>query len=706
MAVSSDFIKTSIEFLKGVGPSKAELLGKELGIFTFYDLLTHYPFRYVDKSKISKLSDITYDTEYIQLKGTLHSLKEQGFKGKGKRLTGKFQDESGTIELVWFQGAKWMKNVLTSGAEYLLYGKVNRYRGKLTIAHPEMEKWDASKTLKASFEPVYRSTEKLSKKGLDSKGIFKLVQNLFAQLQPVHIPEYLPLQILQKNGLAHRFQAFQFIHFAQDFQQIEQGQERIKFEEFFLPQLNMLKAKLQRQENTSGLVFSRIDDAFDRFFHDVLEFELTGAQKRVLREIRQDVVQGKQMNRLLQGDVGSGKTIVAVMTALMAIDNGFQAAIMAPTEILAQQHYNGIKPMLQKVGVRAELLTGSIKGQRRKDILKALRTGHLHVLIGTHALIEDPVEFENLGIAVIDEQHRFGVAQRAKLWNKASTDIPPHVLVMTATPIPRTLAMTVYGDLDVSVIDELPPGRKPVKTLHRTDAHRLRVHGFLKEEIAKGRQAYIVYPLIEESEHFELKDLMSGFEDVQRVFPYPEYRTSVVHGRMKPAEKDAEMQRFVKGETQVMVATTVIEVGVNVPNASVMVIENAERFGLAQLHQLRGRVGRGADQSYCVLMTKDELNTYAKKRIQTMVNSTDGFVIAEADLELRGPGDIEGTRQSGDLHFKMANLASDQAVLKKARYAAIQLLEQDPELELNENWPLRNFLQKSTALAGYWSRIS
>jgi len=701
----SDLLTTDIEFLKGVGPSKGKILREELGISTFADLLHHFPFRYIDKSVFSNIRDIHRDTEYIQLVGTLFQLKEAGFKGRS-RLTAKFKDKTGVLELIWFQGAGWMKDVLKSGATYKLYGKVSHYKGKRTIAHPELEIFDPNKTLKPSFDAVYSTTEKLRKKGLDSRGIYQLQKEIFRKLHNRELPEFFPETLLFKNRLIGRKEMLQYIHFPKTKQQIAQARYRVKFEDFFIHQMSVLKVKIDRYNNTPGPLFEQIGDQFNAFFHDVLPYELTNAQKRVLKEIRFDVGQGKHMNRLLQGDVGSGKTVVALMSALMAIDNGFQAALMAPTEILAQQHFAGIQEEMKNLQVRVELLTGSIKGERRRSLLKALKTGHIDLLIGTHALIEDPVEFENLGIAIIDEQHRFGVAQRAKLWNKRKGEMAPHILVMTATPIPRTLAMTSMGDLDVSVIDELPPGRKPVKTLHKTESYRLRLQGFMREQIQLGRQIYVVYPLIEESATLDLKDLFSGFNDLQHVFSYPEYRTSVVHGRMKPAEKEAEMQRFVSGTTQIMVATTVIEVGVNVANASVMIIENAERFGLAQLHQLRGRVGRGAEQSYCILMTKSELSEYAKKRMATMVRTTDGFKIAQADLELRGPGDIEGTRQSGIIQFRLADLVKDIKILEVANEAALQLLQEDPDLTSKERQELRMFLANSAHQNTIWSKIS
>ncbi len=699
------YLQSEIDYLKGVGPARGQLLREELGISTFYDLLNYFPFRYVDKSQISTIQSISKDTDYIQLVGRISTIECTGFKGR-KRLSAQFRDQTGQIELIWFQGVSYLQDILKEGYSYKIYGKPSWFKRKLTIAHPEIELFTPGQPLKTQFEPIYSTTEKLKKKGLDSRGIAKLTRELFNKMARNNLPEIFNALIRQENKIPERWSSYRAIHFPKSYEEIECARYRIKFEDFFFHQLSVLQLKLDRYDNTPGPQFSRIAEHFNHFYHEILPFELTGAQKRVLKEIRYDVAHGRHMNRLVQGDVGSGKTMVALMTALMAIDNGYQAALMAPTEILAQQHYEGIKELLEPLQLKVALLTGNIKGERRRSTLAALKTGHIDLLIGTHALIEDPVQFKNLGIAIIDEQHRFGVAQRAKLWQKRKENMAPHILVMTATPIPRTLAMTNMGDLDVSVIDELPPGRKPIKTLHKTEAHRDRLFGFIKEEIQKGRQVYIVYPLIEESEKLDLKDLFSGFNDLGHYFPYPEYRTSVVHGRMKPAEKEAEMQRFAEGTTQIMVATTVIEVGVNVPNASVMVIENASRFGLSQLHQLRGRVGRGAEQSYCILMTKSELNQNAQKRMQTMVKTNDGFKIAEVDLELRGPGEIEGTRQSGAIQFRLADVTTDANILKRARSAALKLLQADRQLTQKENEPLKYYLQQMAHQKNGWSKIS
>ncbi len=702
---NGSFLQTDIEYLKGVGPARGKLLREELGIATFYDLLNHFPFRYVDKSEISTIRSINSQTDYIQLVGTISNIQESGYKGR-KRLSANFSDQSDTIELVWFQGVSWVRDFLKPGNTYKLFGKPSWYKRKLTIAHPELERYDQNQKAKLGFEPIYSTTEKLRKKGLDSRGLSKLTKELFQRVNQAHLYEFFNTDLVNKFHLLPRWNTYKIIHFPNSLDEISRARYRIKFEDFFFHQMNVLKLKLDRYDNTPGPKFESISTYFNQFYHESLPFELTNAQKRVLKEIRYDVAHGKHMNRLLQGDVGSGKTMVAIMTALMAIDNGFQATLMAPTEILAQQHFEGIKELLEPLNLKVALLTGTIKGERRRSVLAALKTGHVHLLVGTHALIEEPVKFSNLGVAIIDEQHRFGVAQRAKLWNKRSGDIAPHILVMTATPIPRTLAMTTLGDLDVSVIDELPPGRKPIKTIHKTEAYRQRLVAFMKEEIKKGRQIYIVYPLIEESEKLDLKDLFSGFNDLQHYFPYPEYRTSVVHGRMKPQEKEAEMQRFVSGTTQIMVATTVIEVGVNVPNASVMIIENAARFGLSQLHQLRGRVGRGADQSYCILMTKSQLNPTAQRRMKTMVQTNNGFEIAEVDLELRGPGDIEGTRQSGSLEFRLADVATDGTILKQARSAALSILKEDRSLAKPQNRALLQYMLQLANQRTIWSKIS
>lgn len=701
----SNFLDRPIEYVKGVGPLRGELLKKELGIFNVKDLLGHYPFRYVDRTKISLIREIKDDAQYVQVKGRLTYFEEVGQKS-GKRLAAYLKDESGQLELVWFQGAKWVVNKLVTGMEYLVYGKPSYFNGKLNIVHPEIELLSQQTFEKnTGLQPVYSSTEKLKAKGLDSKGILKLMWQTLEELQEKHLQENLPAGVVQKYRFFSRYEAVKNIHQPENDNLREKAVVRLKFEELFIAQVRILQLKTGRTEHALGFVFSSIANVFNAFYHHHLKFQLTNAQKKVLKEIRHDVLAGKQMNRLLQGDVGSGKTIVALMTMLMAIDNGFQSCLMAPTEILAQQHLRNIKNLLGDLNVRVELLTGTVKGKPRKQMLSELATGNINIVVGTHALIEGDVQFRNLGLVVIDEQHRFGVAQRAALWEK--NEHPPHVLVMTATPIPRTLAMTVYGDLEVSVIDELPPGRKPVKTVHYYDSKRLAMFGFLKEEIAKGRQVYIVYPLIEESEKMDLKNLMDGYESIAREFPLPRYRVSVLHGKMKAEDKETEMQRFVSGETHIMVSTTVIEVGVDVPNASVMVIENAERFGLSQLHQLRGRVGRGADQSYCILMSDFKISQEGRTRLETMTRTNDGFEIAEVDLKMRGPGDLEGTQQSGVMDFKVADIVRDSALLKEARYAAQEVLNADLRLEKPENAALKNFLSAAkTGAKKQWSRIS
>ncbi len=699
----SSALQTPIEYLKGVGPQRGELLRKELDLHTFGDLLKYYPFRYVDRSIIHHIRDITDFTQFIQLKGKITGFRQAG-AGRQKRLMATFRDTTGEIELVWFQGADWIMKNLKVNTEYLLFGKPQVFNNAYNIPHPEVELFtDEVKTSGKGLQPVYSSSEKARKKYLDSKGISKLTQVLFSQLTERDVPEFLPPDVVQQYKLISRYQAAVNIHYPKNEKLLHEATRRLKFEELFLMQLQMLKVKANRGLVTKGFLFEKIDNHFDRFYKEGMKFELTGAQKRVLKEIRRDTLSGRQMNRLLQGDVGSGKTIVGLLTMLMALDNGFQACLMAPTEILANQHYENIVELLRGMNIEVALLTGSVKGKARKYILEGLASGSIHIVIGTHALIEETVVFQNLGMVVIDEQHRFGVAQRASLWTK--NENPPHILVMTATPIPRTLAMTIYGDLDVSVIDELPPGRKPIKTVHRTDAARMQVFGFLHDEIAKGRQVYVVYPLIEESEALDLKHLMDGYESLSRAFPKPQYQISIVHGKMRPADKDYEMQRFVKHETHIMIATTVIEVGVNVPNASVMVIENAERFGLAQLHQLRGRVGRGADQSYCLLMTGNKLSNESKQRISVMCQTNDGFVIAEEDLKLRGPGDIEGTRQSGMLNLKLADLALDGNVLEAARKTAQQIIEADETLSQPQHQPLLKYLQENSK-DKVWAKIS
>lgn len=701
-------LDSSIEYLKGVGPQRGETLKKELGIFTFNQLLWHLPFRYIDRTRFHRIAEAKRLEEpgFIQIRGVLRRADTEG-EGRRKRLTAVIADDSGSLELIWFQGIHFVQRYLVPGKEYIVFGRlsVNKYGAQM--AHPEMEAVVSGQleTGKIGFDPVYSTTEKLSSAGLDAAGLRKLLRTLLDQLRPDDVPEVLPEYLVQHLKAPSRYQALISIHFPVDQPSLQAAQLRLKFEELFLLQMRLLRLKKHRQDTVRGFSFGLIGEHFNEFFHNKLPFQLTEAQKRVLREIRKDLGAGIQMNRLLQGDVGSGKTVVALMTVLIALDNGFQACLMAPTEILAQQHYLGITELLQEMGPKVAFLSGSVKGKQRTQILDELREGTIDLVIGTHALIEDTVNFKKLGLVVIDEQHRFGVEQRAKLWKK-STPYPPHVLVMTATPIPRTLAMTLYGDLDVSVIDELPPGRKPIATQHKFESQRLRVLGIIREEIAKGRQVYIVYPMIEESETLDMANLMKGYEAVQKEFPAPEYQISVVHGKMKAADKDLEMQRFVRGETQIMVATTVIEVGVNVPNASVMVIENTERFGLSQLHQLRGRVGRGAEQSFCILMTGNKLTQEAKERVETMVRTQNGFEIAEADLRLRGPGDLEGTQQSGLLQLRIANLAQDQRILQTAREFALRILEQDPSLIRTEHQSLRKELASKDEVVKGWSRIS
>ena len=705
MSNSRHILDSSIEYLKGIGPMKGKMLKKELGIHTFRDLLNHYPFRYVDKTKFHKIRDVSSESNAVQLKGVLRRLTMMG-DGRQKRLVGKFRDDTGVIELVWFKGAHFLEKSLLIGSEYVVYGKVNSFRGNNNIPHPEMELVANSNTKQAmTFAPIYPSTEKLNSKGLDAKGRQRLISTLLGKLTAADLPENLPDYLLQKFKFPSHFRAVTSIHFPKDQKDLDFATQRLKFEELFFLQMKLLQVRKTRKDTVRGFHFSKIGEKFNRFFKEKLPFELTGAQKRVIKEIRIDLGAGVQMNRLLQGDVGSGKTIVGLMSMLIALDNGFQACLMAPTAILAQQHFSGISEEVEGLGIEVGFLAGTVKGKKRKVLLEKLAAGEIDILIGTHALIEDPVVFKNLGLAIIDEQHRFGVKQRAKLWGK-SKPCPPHILVMTATPIPRTLAMTLYGDLDVSVIDELPPGRKLVKTLHRTENHRLRVFGFMREEIEKGRQVYIVYPLIEESEKLDLANLMEGFESISRAFPVPKYQLSIVHGKMKAKDKNFEMQRFVRGETQIMVATTVIEVGVNVPNASIMIIENTERFGLSQLHQLRGRVGRGAEQSFCILMSSFKLSADSKERINTMVSTNNGFEISEADLRLRGPGNIQGTQQSGILNFRIADLGRDQKILQAAREIAARILDDDPNLEKPEHARIRNFMAQNMKDFKAWSQIS
>jgi ATP-dependent DNA helicase RecG len=700
-----NILKTSIEYLKGVGPMRADILKKELGFFTFEDIILQFPFRYIDKTQFHRIADIDEETENIQLKGVLRRLETQG-EGPKKRLVGRFRDPSGAIDLVWFKGIRFLEKQLLVGSEYVVYGKPNVFKGIKSIPHPEMEMVNPQNTTQAStFEPVYSTTEKLKSRQLDAKWLRNLKKSLLAKLQPTDLPENLPDYIVQKLRFPTRFEAIQNIHFPKDQKELREASNRLKFEELFFLQIKLLQTRGNRKEIFKGYIFGTIGTHFNEYYKQI-PYDLTNAQKRVIKEIREDVRTGKQMNRLLQGDVGSGKTICAVMTILMAIDNGFQACLMAPTEILAQQHYESISKDLEKIGLKVAFLAGSIKGKKKRGvILEKLQAGEIDVLIGTHALLEDPVVFKNLGLAIIDEQHRFGVQQRARLWAKSKPH-PPHILVMTATPIPRTLAMTVYGDLDVSVIDEMPPGRLPVKTIHKTEAHRLRVFGFMREQIKKGHQVYIVYPLIEESETMDLNNLMEGYESITREFPMPEYHISIVHGKMKAADKDFEMQRFVKNETQIMVATTVIEVGVNVPNATMMLIENTERFGLAQLHQLRGRVGRGGGDAFCILMSSYKLSPESRHRIKVMCETTNGFIIAEEDMKLRGPGNIAGTQQSGLMNLKIADIVKDGKILKTAREIAARILEDDLKLEKEVHAPTRLYLESKKDNYKGWSRIS
>ena len=697
----NDFLLTPIEYLKGVGPQRASLLKQELAIFCFEDLLNHFPFRYVDRSYFCKISEIPYQENATQFKGTVTKITEGG-KGRYKTLSALVEDETGKIELIWFQGINWIKNALSIGKTYQIFGKAKVYNSSWKIAHPELGIWNPDITSKG-FQPIYSTTEKLSSNGLGTKGLEKIISVLIDQIKG-KIPEILSDQILAETKCISFEDALVKVHNPRNEQEIKEALYRLKFNELFYLQLEMLLRKSHSHTKGKGYVFPDVGSVFNTFYTNYLPFELTNAQKKVLKEIRKDFLTGKHMNRLLQGDVGSGKTLVALLTALMAIGNGFQAAIMAPTEILANQHFESLSSLVSELPIEVALLTGSTKKKKRTEIHEKLLSGQINLLIGTHALLENTVQFQNLGLVVIDEQHRFGVAQRAKMWKKNT--IPPHILIMTATPIPRTLAMTFYGDLDVSVIDELPPGRKPISTIHRFENHRLRLFGFMKEQIELGRQIYIVYPLIQESEKLDFANLMDGFEAISRSFPLPNYRVSIVHGKMKAEEKDFEMQRFMKGETHIMVATTVIEVGVNVPNASVMVIESAERFGLSQLHQLRGRVGRGAEKSYCILMTGQKLSKESKIRMETMEQTNDGFEIAEVDLKLRGPGDLLGTQQSGILDLKVADISKDQQLVVYSRSIATKLLEEDADIMKEENYPIRRRISKILKSKPNWGQIS
>ena len=698
-----ELLSTPIDFLSGVGPARADLLKKELRIFTYRDLLTYYPFRYVDKSKIFKVADLNSDLPFVQIKGKIIKFEDIG-RGRAKRLIAHLEDDTGIIKLVWFKGTRWIKSSLKLNVEYLVFGKPTEFKNTFNIVHPETDLWeDYNQKAHVGLQGVYHSSEKLSAKGLNSRGILKLIKNLIPLLKN-DIDENLSEKIIKELNLPSKEEALVDIHLPKNNTDFIRAQKRLKFEEFFFLQLHLLKLKLIRTKKLKGYPFPIIGDNFNEFYNNHIPFELTGAQKRVLKEIRKDVQGSSQMNRLLQGDVGSGKTLVAFLSMLMAVDNGFQSCIMAPTEILAQQHMVTILEFTKEMNLEVGILTGSSKVKERKELHDRLEKGEINILIGTHALLEDKVQFKNLGLVIIDEQHRFGVAQRSKLWKK--NDFPPHMLVMTATPIPRTLSMTLYGDLEVSVIDEMPPGRKEVKTVWRTDSNRLKVIGFIREQIKLKRQVYIVFPLIQESEVLDYKNLMDGYESLVRDFPLPEYQVSVVHGQMKSEDKEYEMKRFVEGITDIMVATTVIEVGVNVPNASVMIIESAERFGLSQLHQLRGRVGRGSEQSYCILMSGNKISNEGKERLKTMVETSDGFKISEVDLKLRGAGDMMGTKQSGELQFKIAELIKDGNILEYSRKVAITLLEEDEKLEKEEN---KNILKAYLPFAkqrNNWSRIS
>ena len=696
-------LQTPIDYLKGVGPNRADLLRSELGIKTYQDLINLFPNRYIDRTKYYKIIELQRNNAEVQIIGVITGFREVAQK-RGKRLVADFKDDTGIMELVWFRGQKWIRESLKIGQPYVIFGKTNWFSGKYSMPHPEIElQSEYEGNLRSAMQAIYPSTEKLSNKGITNRVVTKIMQQLFLETKGRFV-ETLSDAVKNDLKLISKSDTLFNIHFPETPELLAKAQFRLKFEELFYIQLQLILKNLIHKSKIKGFPFEKVGDYFNTFYNDHLPFELTNAQKRVLKEIRQDLGSNAQMNRLLQGDVGSGKTIVAFMSILIGIDNGFQCCLMAPTAILSVQHYNGLYDLCKPLNISISLLTGSSKTLERKEIHENLENGNLQILIGTHALLEDKVKFKNLGLAIIDEQHRFGVAQRSKLWHKNTS--PPHILVMTATPIPRTLAMSVYGDLDISVIDELPAGRKAIKTVHRYDNNRLKVFKFMKDEIALGRQIYIVYPLIQESEKMDYKDLMDGYESITREFPMPKYRISIVHGKMKSADKDYEMQRFVKGETNIMVATTVIEVGVNVPNASVMIIESAERFGLSQLHQLRGRVGRGAEQSYCVLMTSHKLNQNSKTRLETMVCSSDGFEIAEVDLKLRGPGDIMGTQQSGVLNLRIADIIADKDILEQARYYAKSILKLDPSLVLPEHKVILNTYREMSKYRNIWNYIS
>lgn len=698
-----NILNTPIEYITGISAQRGEMLRKELNIHSYNDLLHHFPFRHVDKTQVDAIASLTMQHEYAYVAGILLSLDLMG-EGRSKRLVGKLKDNTGLIELVWFQGISYVEKLMHVGQQYLLFGKLSFFLGTPQIAHPEIENFSPQKMAgKPSLEPIYPCTEKLKSRGINGNNFGKFTAELFTRINIKDLPESLPNHIIEQYKLMPRFDAYKQIHFPSSERNYELALRRLKFDELFFAQLRMNLVKLQRHRFSRGNIFDKVGDLFNNFYNSYLPFTLTNAQKRVLKEIRKDTGSGRQMNRLLQGDVGSGKTMVALLCMLIAADNNFQSVLMAPTEILAQQHLLSIKELLNDMPVNVQLLTGSVKAKARRQILADAEDGSINILIGTHAVIEDKVKFKNLGFAVIDEQHKFGVAQRAQLRDK--NVIPPHILVMTATPIPRTLALTAYGDLDYSVMDELPPGRKPILTTHRNESARPQVMDFIKEEIELGRQTYIVYPLIEESSAMDYENLMKGYAEVKSFFPEPKYWISMVHGKQAPEQKKANMQRFVKGETNIMVSTTVIEVGVNVPNASVMVIESAEKFGLSQLHQLRGRVGRGADKSYCVLLTGNKLSNDARERMKIMVATNDGFAIAEKDLEIRGPGEIEGTRQSGALNFMLASLVNDKAMLEVAKITVEKLLDVDPDILLEENLPVKSFLISQKGKTK-WSKIA
>ncbi|EKT4549532.1 ATP-dependent DNA helicase RecG [Flavobacterium psychrophilum] len=700
----NNLFETPIEYLKGVGPQRGDLLRKELGVYKYGDLINFYPNRYLDRTKYYKISELQNSSAEVQIIGKVIHIKSVEFAKGKSRLVATFIDDTGQMELVWFQGQKWVKESLKLNVVYVIFGKTTSFNNTFNMAHPEMELLsEHEQSIRLAMQPVYPSTEKLTNRGISNKVVNKMMQQLFSETHTL-FSETLPIYLIEELKLISKKEALINIHFPKNAEALAKAQFRLKFEELFFIQLQLITKNLIRKHKIKGFPFDKVGNYFTEFFNNHLPFNLTNAQKRVLKEIRNDMGNPAQMNRLLQGDVGSGKTIVAFMSMLLALDNGFQACLMAPTEILANQHFIGLLELSKPLNINIKILTGSSNTKARKIIHEELENGSLHILIGTHALLEDKVQFKNLGLAIIDEQHRFGVEQRSKLWKKNT--IPPHVLVMTATPIPRTLAMSLYGDLDISVIHELPPGRKPIKTVHRFDSNRLKVWHFIREEIEKGRQIYIVYPLIQESEKMDFKDLMDGYESLSRDFPLPKYAISILHGKMKPADKEAEMKRFSDGKTNIMVATTVIEVGVNVPNASVMIIESAERFGLSQLHQLRGRVGRGADQSYCILMTSHKIGEDSKTRMETMVATNDGFEIAEVDLKLRGPGDIMGKQQSGVLNLQIADLVRDKDILLLARNYALKLLKDDAPMEKPEHQTLRKVFIEISKKKNIWNYIS